>query len=181
MISWNCVQIKMVKCSEIRVILSMYQVILHVNYWYEIWQHDKQEVFHVNFVEIYTENISLTLWKTDGGLGPNSIKRCHLTSIGNPIVEIRWSYDRLISTMGFPIPVRRHLYIESGPWCFTSGAAVVMHWAININIERIFTTVLVLEFSDNDQKGVPGCTFVYLVMHHWHKISVPTQNLMIYM
>ena len=32
----------------------------------------------------------------------------------NPIVEIRWSYDRLISTMGFPILVR-HLYIESGP------------------------------------------------------------------
>ena len=27
-----------------------------------------------------------------------------------------WSYDRLISTMGFPILVRRHLYIESGPW-----------------------------------------------------------------
>ena len=48
--------------------------------------------------------------------GPDSIKRCHLTSIGNPIVEIRRSYDRLISTMGFPILVRRHLYIESGPW-----------------------------------------------------------------
>ena len=47
--------------------------------------------------------------------GPDSIKRCHLTSIGNPIVEIRRSYDRLISTMGFPIPVRRHLYIESRP------------------------------------------------------------------
>ena len=31
-------------------------------------------------------------------------------------MEIRRSYDRLISTMGFPIPVRRHLYIESGPW-----------------------------------------------------------------
>ena len=30
-------------------------------------------------------------------------------------MEIRRSYDRLISTMGFPIPVRRHLYIESGP------------------------------------------------------------------
>ena len=39
-----------------------------------------------------------------------------LTSIGNPIVEIRRSYDRLISTMGFPILVRRRLYIESGPW-----------------------------------------------------------------
>ena len=49
-------------------------------------------------------------------LGPDSIYRWHLTSIGNPIVEIRRSYDRLISTMGFPMLVRRHLYIESGPW-----------------------------------------------------------------
>ena len=31
---------------------------------------------------------------------PDSIKRWHLTSIGNPIVEIRRSYDRLISSMG---------------------------------------------------------------------------------
>ena len=30
-------------------------------------------------------------------------------------MEIRRSYDRLISTMGFPILVRCHLYIESGP------------------------------------------------------------------
>ena len=48
-------------------------------------------------------------------LGPNSIQICHLTSIGNPNVDIRRSYYRLISTMGSPIPVRRHLYIESGP------------------------------------------------------------------
>ena len=34
----------------------------------------------------------------------------------NPIVEIRRSYGRLISTMGFPILVRWHLYIESGLW-----------------------------------------------------------------
>ena len=54
--------------------------------------------------------------------GPDSIQRFRLTSIGNPIVEIRrsWdrlrrSWDRLISTMGFPILVRRHLHIESGP------------------------------------------------------------------
>ena len=47
--------------------------------------------------------------------GADSIKRCNLTSIGNPIVEIRRSYDRLISTMGLPILVRWHLYIESGP------------------------------------------------------------------
>ena len=49
-------------------------------------------------------------------LGADSIWRCHLTSIGNPIVEIRRYYDCLISTMGFPIPVRQHLHIESGPW-----------------------------------------------------------------
>ena len=30
-------------------------------------------------------------------------------------MEIRRSYDRLISTMGFPILVRWHLYIESAP------------------------------------------------------------------
>ena len=32
-------------------------------------------------------------------------------------MEIRRSYDRLISTMGFPVLVRRDLYIESGPRC----------------------------------------------------------------
>ena len=31
-------------------------------------------------------------------------------------MEIRRSYDRLISPMGFPILVRLHLYIESGRW-----------------------------------------------------------------
>ena len=39
--------------------------------------------------------------------------KCHLTSIGISSVEIRQSYDRLISTMEFSI--RRHLDIESGP------------------------------------------------------------------
>ena len=47
--------------------------------------------------------------------GPDSIKRCCFASIGNPVVEIRRSDDRLISTMGFPLLVRQHLYIESEP------------------------------------------------------------------
>ena len=36
---------------------------------------------------------------------------------------VHFAYDRLISTMGFPILVRRHLYIESGPSnvCFAVG------------------------------------------------------------
>ena len=76
--------------------------------------------------------------------GPDSIWRWRLTSIGNPIVEIRRSYDRLISTMGFPTLVRhlyiesydrlisamgfptlvrRHLYIESAPCCLFKRAA----------------------------------------------------------
>ena len=36
-------------------------------------------------------------------------------------MEIRRSYDRFISTMGFPILVRWHLYIESGPCCEDFG------------------------------------------------------------
>ena len=46
--------------------------------------------------------------------GPNQCKNIGKYSIGNPIVEIRRSYDHLISTMGFPIVIRRHLCIESG-------------------------------------------------------------------
>ena len=57
--------------------------------------------------------------RTDPG-GWFNIKKCHLTStisIRNPIVEIKRSYDHLMSTKGFTILVlvRRYLYIESGP------------------------------------------------------------------
>ena len=55
-------------------------------------------------------------WPILSILVPDSVWRCHLTSLGNPTVEIRRSYDRLISTMGFPILVRLHLYIDSRPW-----------------------------------------------------------------
>ena len=60
-------------------------------------------------------------------LGADSIKRCHRNSIGNPIVEIRWSYDRLISTIGFPILLRCHLYIESGPCISASVQQIIYH------------------------------------------------------
>ena len=42
------------------------------------------------------------------------------TCIWNSIVEIRQSYDPLISTVELPLSVRCHLYIESGPWAATS-------------------------------------------------------------
>ena len=40
--------------------------------------------------------------------------------IGNPIMQIRRSYSRLISTMEFPLLVRWHLFIESEPWLWMS-------------------------------------------------------------
>ena len=47
-------------------------------------------------------------------------------------MEIIRSYDRLISTTGFPILVRRHLYIESGPWahlqCQATNQMAVVYW-----------------------------------------------------
>ena len=46
---------------------------------------------------------------------PRALIRCHLSSVGNPIVEMRWSKDHLISTMWVPIPVRQYLYINSSP------------------------------------------------------------------
>ena len=53
--------------------------------------------------DIVSDNQNDTLWSGP----PFQCKDHHLTSIGNPIVEI--------STMGFPILVRWHLYIESRP------------------------------------------------------------------
>ena len=56
----------------------------------------------------------------------------------------RRSYDHLISTMGFPIPVRCHLYIESGPrliWLHTTTGPcfnIKIIWAgIGIHIIKI--------------------------------------------
>ena len=47
-------------------------------------------------------------WHTQG----DSISRCHLTSIGNHIAQIRRSKEHLISTMGFSILIRWYLNTE---------------------------------------------------------------------
>ena len=53
-------------------------------------------------------------------------------------MEIRRSYDRLISTMGFHILVRQHLYIKSyqnisRPWCKDStGVPSIWWWLIAV-------------------------------------------------
>ena len=70
-------------------------------------------IFHWFFSHV---TATANLYEDQSPTGPWFNKKYHLTSIGNPMEEIRRSYDRLISTMGFPILVRCHLYIESGPW-----------------------------------------------------------------
>ena len=54
------------------------------------------------------------------------------TSRGIPIVEIRQSYNHLISKMGFPILVRWHLYTASGDrsswyWLWNKGV-ICLSW-----------------------------------------------------
>ena len=61
-----------------------------------------------------------------------SIKRCQLTSIGNPFV-IRRSNDCLISTMVFLIMVKRNIYIELGPLA-SSGLPARCQLCISISV-----------------------------------------------
>ena len=79
--------------------------VMPVTWWHQAITRTNVKFSFVRFCGIHLQAISER---------PDSILRCHLTSVGNPIVEIRRSYDRLISTMWFPILIRQHLYIESG-------------------------------------------------------------------
>ena len=83
-------------------------------------------------------------------------------------MEIRRSYDRLISTMGFPILVRQHLYIESGPrtWrshyipqksvdvithpCLYFSLSLLVKGPLDINIHKSITTYLYLYHTKNE-------------------------------
>ena len=63
-------------------------------------------------------------------MSPGSIWRCHLTSIGNLLVKIELSSDRQIHTMGFPILVSYHSYIESAPTISIDVVFVKFHRVI---------------------------------------------------
>ena len=120
-------------------------------------------------------------------------KLYHLNSIGNAIVEIRRSYDRLISTMVFPILVRQHLYIESGPWSHQNVAAqhlsVVeplhiklyavpecMPTILHITLRPPLYMVKTLHWRHNEHDGISnhqriGCFFKRLFRCRSKKIS----------
>ena len=111
--------------------------------------------------------------------GPDSIQRCNLTSIGNLIVEIRRSYDRLIPTMGFPILVRWHLYIESGPsyvenvsmsWCH-HGYPPVNNSILNNHDESFVFTWACWGFSQKHFQ-VPNPQLQILFSKTFHHIKI---------
>ena len=118
-----------------------------------------------------------TTWKTlclsphhEGKQGPDSILRWHLTSIGNPIVEIRRSYDRIISTMGFPILIRCHLYIESGPR--SPSACTVTVEPIGRTGSRIFVRKIQPRFvaAGNHWRDPARCLRLTPEHRHWHRM-----------
>ena len=82
--------------------------------------------------------------------------RCCLTSIGIPIVEIRQSYDLLISTVGFPILVRRHFILNK-----VSG----------ISITRLFIKRNCIEIAYSVATDPPhkshNASHKYPIMHHF--------------
>ena len=101
-----------------------------------------------------------------------------------PIMEIRWSYDRLISTMGFPILERWHLYIESGPrdpfhkWFESSQSksrkkCLAFAWKIMIRSGHNFAYVMTAQLLCH----VQNCDLfesleTKLEQKEFHKISV---------
>ena len=84
-------------------------------------------------------------------MSPDSIQRWHLTSIGNPTVEIRRSYGRLISTMVFPILVRWHLYIESGARFWSNQSSEILSWCDGTAVGRRLSACLRVGSSDHER------------------------------
>ena len=75
-------------------------------------------IIRPNCVHALAFNIAIMVTSTRTSWNPSgdwfNMKMAYCQYKINSIVEIRRSYDRLTSTVGFPILVR-HLYIESGP------------------------------------------------------------------
>ena len=116
--------------------------------------------------------------------GPDSIQICRLTSIGNPVVEIRRSYDRLISTMGFPIyqyrkshcgdqTILRPSYLHNG--ISYTGKTASLYWIAALCV--VFSTVW--------QEGghttmVYTCTTEFDEMSRQHNENTPWKSVPYY-
>ena len=72
-------------------------------------------------------------------LGLYSLRRRRLISIGIPIINLRWSSDRLRFIMGIPIPVRRRFLCEQRPWWFHKQITIMLptqqtNYVINMSV-----------------------------------------------
>ena len=65
-----------------------------------------------------------------------SVLRYCLTSVEYPIVEMTWSYNSVIFTMRFAIPLR-HIYIETGLFDF-----FVTHSIIHYDKSRVIMILM---------------------------------------
>ena len=105
---------------------------------------------------------------------------------GGPIVELRWSYHRLISTMGFPTLVRLRLYIESGPWLNVQPIDCELYMPMTNSWHNIFyvsVPVIALTWMNKKNKKKPqkhnhsvwflaestNCTWMSAVGFHKHE------------
>ena len=93
------------------------------------------------------------------GQGHNSIKKRCLISIGNPIVEKRWSSYHLISTMGFPI-VHRPLDIELRPRNFVYKSFVSTHQKTRFAGKKSFeSSVVDLNLNFSSKQALFTCWY----------------------
>ena len=83
------------------------------------------------------------------------------------LVEIRGSYDRLILTMAFPMLVRRHRYIESGPWQLIE--------ALTFSVPQIQSILLPVYLKPTVPKEVRMASFLVLMK------TQPSSSLMQYL
>ena len=75
---------------------------------------------------LYHRQQQFWVWLLKISRGPFSIYKCYVTYTGNDIVKIGWPQDHLMSTMGFTIIIRWHLYVEKVP---TVNWTVVKIWS----------------------------------------------------
>ena len=94
------------------------------------------------------------------------------------IVEIRRSYDRLISTMGFLILVRRHLYIESGPRYYPNHTVYSQKTPHNSPLWLIYE-VSIVSFSRKLTVLQGHCT-LFLCSTHWRSRSLALNHRDVY-
>ena len=92
----------------------------------EIYFHDSNKECRVK--HIYDP------FRTEGSEPGSSLKTV-FPGMDISIIKIRRSWDHLIFVMGISILVKRHIYIETGPWRATR---ILFHWPMYCMVHRIF-------------------------------------------